>query len=65
VIKPKKTVGRQGKPFTLYLPKDQAQQLDVLARKRSIAKATLVRYAVGRLLDDVNGGQLQLPLGIQ
>lgn len=33
-----------------------------LAKERSIAKAVLVRYAVGKLLGEVSGGQLQLPL---
>jgi len=63
--KARKSAGRKGKPFTLYLPKEQAQQLEDLARERSIAKAALVRFAVGKLLDEVSGGQLQLPLGIQ
>lgn len=61
----KKVVQRKGRPFMLYLPSEQAQQLEVMSRQRSVAKAALVRYAVDRLLTQLSNGQLELPLGIQ
>jgi predicted DNA-binding protein len=61
----KKQGQRTGRPFTLYLPLQQAEQLEQLAKKRSVAKATLVKFAIDRLLTDLTNGQLVLPLGIQ
>ena len=60
----KKDVQRKGKPFTLYLAPEQARQLEAMSRKRSIAKAVIVRFAVDRLLTEIGSGQLELPLGI-
>jgi len=60
----KKVVHRKGTPFTLYLPSEQAQQLEAMSRQRSVAKAALVRYAVDQFLTQLNNGQLELPLGI-
>lgn len=61
----KKQPQRKGKPFTLYLALEQASQLDAVSRERNVSKATFVRLAVGRLLAQINSGQLELPLGIQ
>lgn len=49
----------------LYLPPEQAGELEDAARKRSIPKAALVRFAITKLLRDISSGQLELPLGIE
>lgn len=56
---------RKGMPFTLYLSLEQTKQLETVSRKRSVAKATVVRFAVDRLLTELGSGQLELPLGIE
>jgi len=54
---------RKGKKAVLvYFPKEQAEQLSSTARERRVTKAALVRVAVGRLLNELNSGQLDLPL---
>ncbi len=60
----RKPGNRRGRPFTLYLPAEQALQLEMISRQRSVAKAALVRFAVDKLLAQLNSGQLELPLGI-
>ena len=70
MLKKRKSIGRKegqrkGTPFTLYLSSEQAKQLDILSRQRSVAKAAVVRFAVDRLLTQLGSGQLELPLGIE
>ena len=70
MLKKRKSIGRKegqrkGTPFTLYLSSEQAKQLDILSRQRSVAKAAVVRFAVDRLLTELGSGQLELPLGIE
>jgi len=55
---------RKGKALLVYFPKEEAERLSIVARERRVAKAELVRVAVGRLLNDLNSGQLELPLGL-
>ena len=55
---------RKGKPFMLYLPEKQARELSEISRSRHIAKAEVIRIAVERLMSDLRGGQLELPLGL-
>ncbi len=55
---------RTGKPLMIYFSPEQADRLTLLAEERRVAKATIVRYAVDKLLDDLNNGQLELPLGL-
>ena len=43
---------------------EQATRLKDLSEKRRIPRANIVRFAVERLLDDINGGQMDLPLGL-
>ncbi|MCC6292525.1 MAG: hypothetical protein IT164_07765 [Bryobacterales bacterium] len=57
-------VKRTGKPLMIYFSPEQADRLTLLAGERRVTKATIVRYAVDRLLDDLNNGQLELPLGL-
>jgi len=55
---------RQGTPFTLYFSLEQANALSALSRERHVSKATLVRYAVERLLRQIGDEQFELPLGL-
>jgi hypothetical protein len=57
-------VARKGVPFTMYFSPEQAEALAAVCRTRRVSKATLVRYAVERLLDQIESGQLQLPFGV-
>lgn len=58
------TVKRRGKPLTVYLKDDLSQALTTTCEKRKVHKSDIVRVAVERLLNDLEGGQLELPLGI-
>lgn len=55
---------RTGKPLQVYLAPELAAQLEALSQKRHVAKATVVRFAVERLINQLNSGQLELPLGL-
>jgi hypothetical protein len=56
---------RRGKPLTVYFTPEQVAQLDAVAKQRQISKSTLMRFAVDRLLEQLRGGQLDLPLGLE
>ena len=60
----KKARKRKGKPLTVYFNKDLAHKLNLASQERRVAKATLVRFAVERLLNQLSSGQLELPLGL-
>lgn len=60
----RRTSKRNGRPLVVYFSQEQAEGLDSLSRQRRVAKADLVRFAVDRLLNQINSGQLELPLGI-
>ena len=55
---------RTGKPLTVYLADDLSHALAAVSKKRMVHKSVIVRVAVERLLNDLEAGQLQLPLGI-
>jgi hypothetical protein len=55
---------RSGVPFTLYLSDSQALALNHISDRRQVPKSTLVRFAVERLLIEIENGQLQLPIGL-
>lgn len=55
---------RTGKPLTVYLADDLSSALAAASKKRMVHKSVIVRVAVERLLNDLEAGQLQLPLGI-
>jgi hypothetical protein len=57
-------VKRRGKPFTVYLNDDLSRALTSVSEKRKVNKCDIVRVAVQRLLNDLETGQLELPLGI-
>jgi predicted DNA-binding protein len=59
------TVKRNGKPYTVYLSDDLSRALSEASEKRKVDKSAIVRIAIERLLNDLENGQLQLPLGIQ
>jgi hypothetical protein len=56
--------GRTGKPFTIYLSNQQFEQLQLVAKKRCVAKSVLVRFALDRFIDQLQNGQIELPLGL-
>lgn len=61
----RKTVsGRTGKPLVVYFPRQQASKLRSLSEQRRVPMANIVRFAVDRLLSDLNNGQLELPIGL-
>jgi hypothetical protein len=55
---------RNGKPLTVYLNDDLSLALSTTCEKRKVDKSVVVRVAVERLLNDLEAGQLTLPLGI-
>jgi predicted DNA-binding protein len=57
-------VKRNGKPLTVYLDDNLSQALAITCEKRKVHKSDIVRVAVERLLNDLESGQLELPLGI-
>jgi predicted DNA-binding protein len=56
---------RTGVPFTTYFSREQAQALTTMSRHRRISKSTLVRYAVEKLLEQLENGQFDLPFGLK
>jgi hypothetical protein len=57
-------VKRRGKPLTVYLNDDLSLALATTCEKRKVHKSDIVRVAVERLLNELESGQLELPLGI-
>ena len=55
---------RSGLPFTLYLRREQAARLEMLARGRHVAKSELVRVAIDRLLDELERRRQHAPVGL-
>ena len=55
--------GRSGRPLTIYFSTEQCDQLEAIAKQRHVAKSTLIRFALDRLVEQLRGGQLELPLG--
>ena len=55
---------RKGVPFTMYFSTEQAKALSTISRDRRVSKSTLVRYAVERLIQQLESGQLELPFGV-
>ncbi len=55
---------RSGVPFTMYFSAEQSQALATIARDRRVSKATLVRFAVERLLEQIESGEFNFPLGV-
>jgi hypothetical protein len=64
VLRAETPVKRNGKPLTVYLNDDLSQALATTCEKRKVHKSDIVRVAVERLLNDLESGQLELPLGI-
>jgi metal-responsive CopG/Arc/MetJ family transcriptional regulator len=55
---------RNGKPLTVWLNEDLSNALATASERRKVDKSEIVRVAVKRLLNDLETGQLELPLGI-
>ena len=64
LVKAVTTVKRRGKPLTVYLNDDLSLALATTCEKRKVHKSVIVRVAVERLLNQLEAGQLELPLGI-
>lgn len=58
------TTKRNGKPLTVYLNDDLSDALSDTCERRKVHKSDIVRVAVQRLLNDLESGQLNLPLGL-
>ena len=61
---PKPTM-RNGKPLTVYFSGELSENLRRVSTTRHVSKAALVRFAVERLLHQLEAGQLNLPLGVE
>jgi hypothetical protein len=59
-----KKMNRRGRPLVVYFTKEQAERLNITCRERHVAKATVVRFAVERFLDQLSSGQLEFPFGL-
>jgi Ribbon-helix-helix domain len=59
-----RTPVRRGTPLTVYFSDQQTMQLNNISRQRRVPKAELLRIAVDLLVNQLNDGQLQLPLGV-
>ena len=59
-----KKPGRTGKALNIYLPPTQAGRLHAWAKERHVPMSNIVRFALDRLFQDLDGGQLDLPLGL-
>lgn len=60
-----KAGNRSGVPFILYLDEQQAAKLDGLAHERRLTKTAIIKFAIDKLFLDIQGGQLDLPLGLE
>jgi transcriptional regulator NrdR family protein len=58
------TVRRTGRPLTVYLSDRLSHALASASQKRKVHKSDIVRVAIERLLNDLETGQLELPLGM-
>jgi predicted DNA-binding protein len=58
------TVRRTGRPLTVYLSDRLSHALTSVSEKRKVHKSDLVRVAIERLLNELEAGQLELPLGM-
>jgi hypothetical protein len=65
VVDSPKAGARSGKPLTVYFSGELAESLNRVSSTRHVSKAALVRFAVERLLHQLQDGQLNLPLGIE
>lgn len=55
---------RRGVPLTVYLSKELSEALTTTAAERRVDKATIVRAALERFLQQLADGQRDLPLGL-
>jgi hypothetical protein len=57
-------IKRNGIPYTVYLSADLSGALKKASVERRVHKSEIVRLAVERLLNKLDAGQLELPLGL-
>ena len=55
---------RRGVPLTVYLSDELSDALSTTATERRVDKATIVRAALERFLQQLDNGQMDLPLGL-
>jgi len=55
---------RRGIPLTVYLSPELSEAVAATSRDRRVDKATIVRAALERLLEQLANGQMTLPLGL-
>ena len=55
---------RNGVPLTVYLSQELSDAVSAVSHDRRVDKATIVRTALERLLQQIADGQMNLPLGI-
>jgi predicted DNA-binding protein len=55
---------RVRKQFNLNLPQEELDRLKNLSSERHVPMGNIVRFALDRLFDQLQGGQLNLPLGL-
>jgi len=55
---------RKGVPFTMYFTVEQAQALAAISRERRVSKSVVLRFALEMLIEQLERGQLRLPLGM-
>ena len=60
-----RTGNRNGVPLVIYLDERQAAKLEELARERRLTKTAIIKFAMDKLFLDIQGGQLDLPLGLE
>ena len=61
---PRRKPHRRGVPLTVYLSDELSEALSTTATTRRVDKATIVRVALERFLQQLANGQLDLPLGL-
>ena len=55
---------RSGVPHTVYFSKELTAALNAAAQTRRVGKSTIIRIAIEQLLQKLENGQLELPLGL-
>jgi Arc/MetJ-type ribon-helix-helix transcriptional regulator len=49
----------------MYFSIEQANALAAVSRERRVSKSAIVRYAVEKLLKQLDDGHVELPLGVK
>ena len=60
----RRKIKRSGVPITFYLENSLNSRLNAAVKTRRVGKSTIIRLALERLLNQLETGQLELPLGL-